>query len=210
MRVAIYDRVDPPVPVHLPLRLSQTCSHRAATAFLVLVIPAALGGTIGALCVVFQALLAPPGREFVGQHPVLGAEILAAFAFLIYLAALTSRRLVARLSTTRAIEIANGRVTVTEGGHFRTWTWSAPLASYSGVAHHIRASLSGSRHELILVHPERTRSVLLGVAPRTTPAEVARVASLLGHKEIPPSELYRFKPLWPRATTSPLPEALHA
>src|SRR6185312_6494100 len=51
MRVAIYDRVEPPVPAELPLRLTQTCSQRAATAFLVLVIPAALGGTLAALAI---------------------------------------------------------------------------------------------------------------------------------------------------------------
>jgi hypothetical protein len=101
-------------------------------------------------------------------------------------------------------------VTVTEGGYFHNWTWSAPLASYTGVAHHVRASLSGARHELILVHPVWEKSILLSVAPRTSQSEVERVASLLGHKEIPPAELYRFKGLWPRMHTSPLPDAAHA
>ena len=74
----------------------------------------------------------------------------------------------------------------------------------------MRASLSGTRHELILVHPERDKCVLLSVAPRTTQAEVDRVATLLGHKEIPPSELYRFKALWPRMTPVSLPDPAHA
>ena len=210
MRVAIYDRVEPPVPAQLPLRLAQTCSQRAATALLVLVVPAALGGTFAALAVVFQALLAPDARAVVEQHPTLGLEILFAIAFILYLLALPTRRLVARLSTTRTVEIADGLVSVTEGGHFRSWTWVAPLASFAGVAHHVRASLSGTRHELILVHPTRAISVLLSVAPRTSQSEVDRVATLLGHKEIPPSELYRFKALWPRMTPASLPDAAHA
>ncbi len=93
MRVAIYDRVEPPVPAELPLRLTQTCSQRAATAFLVLVVPAALGGTLAALAVVFQAMLAPAARAVVEQHPALSLEILAAIGFLIYLVALPTRRL---------------------------------------------------------------------------------------------------------------------
>jgi hypothetical protein len=210
MRVAIYDRVEPPVPAELPLRLTQTCSQRAATAFLVLVIPAALGGTLAALAIVFQAMLVPAARAVIEQHPALGLEIIAAIGFLIYLVALPTKRLVDRLATTRTVEIAHGLVRVTEGGHFRSWAWSAPLATFSGVAHHVRASLSGTRHELILVHPEREKSVLLSVALRTSQGEVDRVATLLGHKEIPPSELYRFKALWPRMTPSTLPDAAHA
>jgi hypothetical protein len=210
MRVTIYDRVEPPVPAQLPLRLSQSCSQRAAVALLALVFPAALGGTFTALAVVFQALLAPGARAVVEEHPALGLEVLAAIGFLIYLLALPASRLVARLSATRTVVIADGLVSVTEGGHFRTWTWAAPLASFTGVAHHVRASLSGTRHELILVHPTRAMSVLLSVAPRTSQSEVDRVATLLGHKVIPSSELYRFKALWPRMKAAPLPDAAHA
>jgi hypothetical protein len=210
MRVTIYDRVEPPVPSELPLHLTQTCSQRAATAFLVLVVPAALGGTLAAIALVLQAMLAPAARAVIDQHPLLSLEVLAAIGFLIYLVALPTRRLIARLTTTRTVEITHGLVHVTEGGNFRSWTWAAPLASFTGVAHHVRASLSGTRHELILVHPMREKCVLLSVAPRTSQAEVDRVATLLGHKEIPPSELYRFKALWPRMTQASLPEAAHA
>jgi hypothetical protein len=210
MRVAIYDRVEPPVPAQLPLRLTQTCSQRAAVALLVLVVPAALGGTVAALAVVLQALLAPDARAVVEQHPALGLEILVAIGIVIYLLALPTSRLVARLSRTRTVEIADGFVSVTEGGQFRSCAWTAPLASFTGVAHHVRASLSGTRHELILVHPTRAMSVLLSVAPRTSQSEVDRVATLLGHKEVPPSELYRFKALWPPMTSAPLPDAAHA
>lgn len=80
----------------------------------------------------------------------------------------------------------------------------------SGVTHHVRASLAGSRHELILVNPEREKSILLSVAPRTSQAEAERVAALLGPRQISPSELYRFKGLWPRTVTQPLPDASHA
>lgn len=209
MRVAIYDRVDPPMPAELPLRLTQTCSQRAATVLLTLVIPGTIAVALAAVAIV-QAMLSPAARTLIEQHPAQGVEVLAAIGFLIYLVALPTKRLIDRLATTRTVEIAHGMVTVTEGGYFRTWAWSAPLASFTGVAHHVRASLSGTRHELILVHPQREKSVLLCVAPRTSQSEVDRVAALLGHKQVAPSELYRFKGLWPRLSTAPLPDAAHA
>jgi hypothetical protein len=102
------------------------------------------------------------------------------------------------MTLTRTVDIDERTVTVTEGSRFRTWTWSAPLSSYTGLAHHLRASLSGTRHELILVHPERDKCVLLSLADTMAQCEVDRVAALLGQKEIPSSELYRFKLPMPR------------
>ncbi len=209
MRVAIYDRVEPPMPANLPLRLTQTCSQRSATAFLTLVVPVTCAAIIAALAVV-AAILTPTARTFIGDHPVQGMEILAAVGFLVYLIALPTKRLIDRLATTRTVDIAHGVVTVTEGGYFRSWVWSAPLGSYAGVAHHVRASLSGTRHEIILVHPERAKSVLLSVAPRTLQSEVDGVAKMLDHQQIPPAELYRFKGLRPRVAATPLLDAAHA
>ncbi len=196
------------MPAELPLRLTQTCSQRTASAFLTLVVPGTIAAGVAAVAIV-QALLSPSGRALI-DHPAQGVEILLAIGFLAYLVALPTKRLVDRLATTRIVDIEDGVVTVTEGGYFRTWTWSAPLAAYAGVTHHVRASLSGTRHELILVHPEREKSVLLCVAARTSQSEVDRIAGLLGHQQIPPSELYRFKGLRPRMPTAPLPDAAHA
>ncbi|MFA5902094.1 MAG: hypothetical protein WC829_23630 [Hyphomicrobium sp.] len=198
------------MPATLPLRLNQACSQRSATAFLALGVPLALLALVAVVAIAREAVLMPEARALLQQRPTLALEILAAVGFLIYLVVLPSRRLLARLTTTRTVDIANGVVTVNEGSHFRKWSWSAPLGSYCGVAHNVRASLSGSRHEIILLHPEREKSILLCVAPRTSQAEVERTATLLGHKQIASSELYRFKGLWPRISTQPLPEATHA
>jgi hypothetical protein len=131
------------------------------------------------------------------------------------------RRLVARIAIRRTVDIDAERVRVEEGSPFGAWTWEAPLSAYAGIAHHVRASLSGTRHELILVHPEREKSVLLSVAPRASQAEVNRVVALLGTEEIPPSELYRFTAPWSRSASrhasagsrdpgNTLPDAAHA
>ena len=81
MRVAIYDRVEPPVPCKLPFRLEETCSHRAAAAMLVVAIPAVLAVGLASLALILHALFAPAARAIIAQHPALGLEILAAIAF---------------------------------------------------------------------------------------------------------------------------------
>lgn len=210
MRVAIFDRVEPPMPTTLPIRLDQDCAQRSTAFYLFLVVPAAAIVITAAASVLAQALTLPGARALLQQRPALAFEIFAAAGFLLFLLTVPARRLLARLTATRTVDIADGHVTVTDATCFNRWTWSAPLASYLGVAHHVRASLSASRHELILVHPEREKSILLCVAPKTTQGEVDRVASLLGQRQVPPSELYRFKGLWPRMVTQPLPEASHA
>jgi hypothetical protein len=192
MRVAIFDRVEPPVPVELPFRLTETCSHWGAVLMCLLAVPAALAIGVGAMMIMVQAAIVPEARAIVALHPMLGLEILVAVAFFAWLLGMPLRRLFVRLTLSREVEIDHAAVTVTEHGRFRSKTWSQPLGSYAGVAHHVRASLSGTRHELILVHPKREKSVLLSLAARIAQDEVDRVANLVSHKEIPASALYRF------------------
>jgi hypothetical protein len=210
MRVAIYDRVEPPVPSELPFQLLETCSHRAAAAKLVLAVPVVLAVGLATLSLVAYALFAAPARAAIVQHPTLGLEILAALAFWTYLLGLPLKRLFDRLAVKRAIEIDETTVTVAESSLFRSWTWQAPLGSFTGVAHHVRASLSGTRHELILVHPTRERSVLLSLSHQMSQSEVDRVAALLKHTEVPPTELYRLKARLPRLALPAWRDPAHA
>jgi hypothetical protein len=59
------------------------------------------------------------------------------------------------------------------------------------VAHHIRASLSGARHEIVLVHADRRRSVLLHFADRVLESELAAVARRLELPVVPARWIYR-------------------
>ena len=86
MRVAIFDRVEPPVPSELPLRLTETCSRRSAMALLILTIPAVLAAMLASLMLILEALVIPGPRAILAQHPVLGLEILTGIAFWAYLA----------------------------------------------------------------------------------------------------------------------------
>ena len=210
MRVAIFDRVEPPVPAELPFRLTETCSHTAAAVMLVVAVPVVLAVGFASVLLILQALFAPATRAIIAHHPALGLEILAAITFCAYLLGMPLKRLIERLTVTRDVEIDGADVKVTERGRFRARTWSAPLASYTGLAHHVRASLSGTRHELILVHPQREKSVLLALADSMAQSEVDRVAALIGHKEISASALYRFRAHWPRLVLPTWRDPAHA
>jgi len=210
MRVAIYDEVEPPLPDQLPLRLTQTCSQREATIWLAFLVPIALGILAVAGTVFLETLLVPETRAYALAHPVTGLALIMGFATVGYLLTIPARRLVARLTTSRNVYIGDGMVHVLEGSNARARCWAEPLNNYLGVAAHMRTSLAGTRHELILIHPQREKSVLLSVAPRTTQGEVARVAGMLGHNEITPGVLYRLRPVREVTSAAPLPEVAHA
>lgn len=198
MRAAIFDRIEPQELSGLPFRSVQTCSRRSVTALLLLLVPFAVALAFACTFLIVQAAAAPAARAIVAQQPMLALQILAAIAFCAFLLGLPLKRLLDRLAVRRTVEIDNAMVTVTEGKNFRTWVWTAALNSFVGITHHVRTSLSGTRHELILVHPERKKSVLVGVADRMLQEDIDRVAALLGQTVVPPKELYRLNAMWPR------------
>jgi hypothetical protein len=133
----------------------------------------------------------PAARAALAGRPQAAVQLTLALAFCTALFGWPLVRLARALAHTRSIVIDGRSVTVTERGLFAARTWSEPLAGYRGLAHSVRASLSGLRHELILVHKDPALSVLLAVANRISQAEVDRAASVLGLAEIPSREAYR-------------------
>jgi hypothetical protein len=128
-------------------------------------------------------------RDAVTTRPLAAAQIFAGLAFWLVLLGFPIYRLLDTLTRRRTIEITDGRVTVIDRA-FRTDTsWSAPVSEFLGIAPYLRASLSGVRHELILVHPERERSVTVAMAPRLMQSEVDHIAALLKLAELPPQVL---------------------
>src|SRR5262245_43428523 len=101
MRVAIFDRFDPPAPAQLPLPLTETCSRRTALVMLVLAVPAVLAVGLAVLMLIVEAVVVPGPRAALAQHPVLGLEVLTGIAFGAYLLGLPLKRLVERLAAAR-------------------------------------------------------------------------------------------------------------
>jgi hypothetical protein len=100
------------------------------------------------------------------------------------------RDVVMRLGSRRTVRIEDGTVQVADKTPFGETKWSMPLASYQGIAHHTRASLSGLRHELILVHPDPAKNVLLAVGDRIHQSTLDRAKDLLRLPEVPARALY--------------------
>lgn len=95
-----------------------------------------------------------------------------------------------RLGGAGTVRMADGLVAVERRGLLGTERWTAPLTSFCGVTHHIRATLSGPRHEIILVHPEPTKDLLLHLASRPPQEGAEHFAGLLGLAELQPKVLY--------------------
>lgn len=194
MRIAAFDTIEPATPIsQLPARIVET-SARATRAFQI-----AIGSVLaGAMAVPFALVLTvsvehPAARDIILQRPGACLQIALGIALWTALFALPLRRVLATLNA-REILISDEEITVTETGILRATTWREPISAYRGLAHHIRASVSGMRHELILVHPTRNRSVLLAFADRLHQAEMDRLARLLGVAQIHARELYGAAP----------------
>lgn len=209
MRVATFDRIEPAMPTQLPANISQTSSQRAAGAMLIVAVPLAFTAALATLSVL-TAMLSLEPREVLLQHPLIAVEIAIALILVATLIALPIKRLLDRLLTTRTVSIDNGGVTVTDNGYFVTQTWFEPLTAFIGVAPHMRATLGATRHEIVLVHSKRGKSILLSVAPKASPAELDRIANMLGRPVVAASELYRFRNRAPGFSTAPLPDTSHA
>lgn len=209
MRVATFDRIEPAMPTQLPANISQTCSQRTALVLLVLLVPFTFAAGLATISLVV-AILSPEPRATLFSQPLLAAEIATAFAVVAFLVALPIKRLLDRLLTTRAVSIEDAGVTVTDNGYFITETWFEPLTAFVGVAPHMRATLGATRHEIVLVHPKRGKSVLLSVAAKASPAELDRIAHMLGQPVVAASELYRFRNRAPGFSTARLPDPSHA
>lgn len=188
----------------LPFDAEQASSRTTAVLMLLLLIPV--------LCLV----IVPVGlvlvfataevRNAIVLHPLAAAILGAGLAIWVLLFLVPAKRIILRFGNRRRVTIAREWVTVADESLFGSRHWSAPLAEFRGVAHHVRATLSGVRHELILVHPMREHSVLLHSADAIAQPTIDRAATLLRLQQVPAHELYR---LTQRRAGAPalLPEA---
>jgi hypothetical protein len=85
-----------------------------------------------------------------------------------------------RLGRSTRIEIDAETVQVVARSLLMIRRWQAPLAGFAGISHNVRATLNGTRQELVLVHPEADRSILLEMAPRIGEARIVEVCRHFG------------------------------
>lgn len=172
-----------------PIQSSQTSERWSEIIRLALLSVLAGAVVLPQIALAVYALSNPDTRALILDRPVMTAELAVALVFWIGLFAWPLRRLHARVNGRRKVEISRLSVSVRDEKLLKTVTWSAPLSSYRGVAHQVRASLSGSRHELVLVHPDQAQSVLLMVSEHIAETDIQRFTRLLGLPQIQANEI---------------------
>lgn len=191
MNAAVFEAVTPNVAdAALPCRLEQTTPRLRPAIVMALLIAIAVLALVPFILLAGHVAAAPSGLDLIAERPAAILKLLAAALMAGAILGWPLARVLGRLGRARSVLIEPGLITITDRTLAGEKTWSAPLASYSGVAHHIRTTLSVSRHELFLVHPDPRRHVLLMLADRISKGEVEAVASRLGVAEVSPRLLY--------------------
>lgn len=191
MSTVHFDQISPAVAFDgLPIRFVGTASRTSAIVRLLMLLPAMALLIVPLSLLLAQAATEPSAFAMLSERPLSSLQIATGLIVWCGLFLLPVRDVVLRLSARREVNIDDAAVTVTDRTPFGSTSWTTPLAAYSGVAHHIRASLSGLRHELILVHADPSRSVLVAVADGIPQATLDRAKALLGLPEVPARCLY--------------------
>lgn len=186
-----FDRVTPATALEsLPVHLEQSTSHASVVLKALLMVPALAAVAVPLALLGAHAMAEPAPFTMLAEHPMEAVQISLGLMLWCALFVWPLRMVLARAGAERVIDITADTVRVTERGPFRSATWAEPLGAYRGIAHYVRTSLSGVRHEMILVHADPRRHVLLAAAPTMPQSLLTRTASLLDLPEIAARDLY--------------------
>lgn len=133
----------------------------------------------GMFLITTQAISEPEALSLALAKPLATLQIVAGVLLLSALLLVPARRLVSDFGRKGLVEIDGNIVRVAERGLFSSRRFREPLHAYRGVAHRIRTTVSGLHHELVLVHPDTHRDVVIALdrlGPAVTPASmIARI-----------------------------------
>lgn len=138
-----------------------------------------------------EAMSKPDAVSRALAQPLTTLQIVVGILMLSALLLVPARRLLAGIGRAGIVEIDGNVVRVAERGFLSARRFREPLDAYRGVAHRIRTSVSGIHHEIVLVHPDARRDVVMvldGMDPTMTPAAML---ARLGLPEITSGELAR-------------------
>jgi hypothetical protein len=174
----------------LPITIRQTNSKLAQLPGLMLMTALAALIVLPQLGFAVYALASAEVRVALFEHPRAAVELALALALWVGLIIWPLRNILIALISDRLVEIRDGAIMVMDRTPFSTTLWQTPLASFDGVALHTRTSLSGVRQEAILVHPNRSRSVILMAADRIGSGEFDSLCEILNLPVVPAGLLY--------------------
>ena len=191
MRIAAIDRIETSQPAgQLPHEFHLSSKPLSAWTLITisLLAIAALLMPVGMIAV--EAMEHPEALSVISKNPWSAVLLATGLCVALVLLAFPLRAGLSRLSGRRTVRLGDGIVSVEDVRVLGTRRWSAPVQEFCGVTHHIRATLSGPRHEIILVHPDRSKDVLLQLASRAPQPGADHYAAMLGVPEIHAKELY--------------------
>ncbi len=191
MRKVLFDQIAPAADFGaLPIKFVGTASRGPAITRLLLILPAMAVLFVPLSLVIANAASDGAPFDAISERPLSVVQIILGLVIWCGIFLFPIRDIVIRMGSRREVSIDQGNIEVADRTPFGQSSWSAPVASYAGIAHHVRTSLSGVRHELILVHPDAAKNVLIAVADRIPQTTLDRAKALLGLPEVPARALY--------------------
>jgi len=189
MNKFVFDQVDPvPDFAQFPVVFTLTTSRSSAVVKLLMLAPMMV--LLAVPLSLIGAHAEHPALSLISDNPVSALQILTGFVVWAALFVWPLKRIITRMGARRHVVIDGRNVNVEDSSPFGGSSWSAPLASYRGIAHHIRASLSGNCHELVLVHADPAKNVVLAISDRVSQTMFERARILLALPEVPAKDLY--------------------
>jgi hypothetical protein len=174
----------------MPIELEQSAHTGRAIATALMVTPM-VGLAVSLAAVMAATIIADPQPlAQILDKPTAVLGLVSGLAVTIGLVLHPLASALARIGRRQRASVSATAVAVTERTPFGSRSWTEPLATYIGVAHHLRTSLSGVRHEIVLVHRNPARTVLLLDSHRVLQSELDRMAQLLRLPIIPASSIY--------------------
>ena len=190
-----FDLVEPKDPgERLPLRLTLTPDKARTTARLLLIIPG-LGILFIPAAIAAYLLVLPDLASIAGDSSLTLAALVIQPVLWLSLLVFAGVSILPRLRRVRVATLTREHVSVIETSFTGLRRWRTATRSYRGIAHHVRATAGVVSHEIILVHDNPARSVLLHTAPIVHQASLDTYSTLLQLPLIGSREVYRLG--WP-------------
>ncbi|KUO54117.1 MAG: hypothetical protein APF80_14870 [Alphaproteobacteria bacterium BRH_c36] len=138
----------------------RACGITAATQTLLL-LPILIAVVGPSAMIAAQALAEPATRDRLAASPLNTAGALVGVAIWFAMFAIPAFHALRRIGWSRDVELDRDTVRICDRTLFGTRRLQLPLREFEGISHHVRTNLSGTRHELVLVHHDRSSSLLL-------------------------------------------------
>lgn len=182
----------------------RACGVTAATQTLLL-LPVLIAVLAPSAMIAAEALAKPTTLDRLAASPVNTAGALIGVAIWLAMFGIPALHALRRIGWSRHVELDRDMVNVCDRNLLGTRAHNLPLRAFEGISHHVRTNLSRTRHELVLVHPDRSKSLLVLMADTISQEETEAFARRFGVPLLPAGVLFRRKPAQSRPLTNLIP-----